>query len=383
MTLLKLLTSIFITLSLLACSQHEKTTPNQETLTLESKPLTTSLYFPGIVQPLKTIVITSPADGVIQDMFFHFGDNVKPNQLLFTISSEKFQTDYKNSLMQYIKTKNEFNTSHSQLMQSEFLHKNELISDDEFKTKQSAYYNAQLALVQAKENLHSMLKQLTVQGFNLDALTIENIDKITQALHAQGDSQQLRITAPAAGVVLLPGKSDGSEGEAKKISKGDLVKQGDVLAVVGDTHGVTIRVNVNEFNINQLKAGQKVKVTGAAFSEFELQGRIEGLDKQGQTNSGGMPIFPVEIVVPTLTAQEQAVIHMGMSAKVEINLSSDAKISVPITAILEKNGATFVRKQDAKSKKIKEVAVKTGLTTADSIVIESGLVPGDQIVFTR
>lgn len=354
----------------------------EESITVVKKPLTSTLFYAGVVQPLKTVVIISPVDGVIQEMLFHYGDRVKAGDKLFTLASEKFQTDYKSALMQYIKAKNDFNTNHSQLMQSEFLHKNELISEDEYKTKKSGFYNAQLALIQARETLNAMLKQLTVHGFNIDDLNIENINKITEALHAQGDSQKLNVKASVSGILLLPAKADG-ESDTKKLGKGDQVKQGDVLAVIGDTQGLTIRVNVNEFNINQLKVGQKVKVTGAAFPDFILQGSIVGIDHQALTNSSGMPTFPVEVNVPLLTEEQQSIIHMGMSAKVEIDMESEPKIVLPISAVFEKNGAAFVKVKDQKTQKMHEVLVKTGQTTLDSIVVEGNLNEGDQIVFTR
>lgn len=129
-----LLKIILLAVILSACGE-KSSKPKQEIVTVTTKPFSTSLYFSGIVQPLKTMVITNPMDGVVHDMLFHYGDKVKPNQLLFAISSEKFRTEYKNMLMQYIKAKNESNTTYGQLVQSEFLHKNELISDDDLKAK--------------------------------------------------------------------------------------------------------------------------------------------------------------------------------------------------------------------------------------------------------
>lgn len=375
----KLLSIIFVLLMLNACGSNDNSSTGKDrVLTVESNVLSTSLFFSGTIQPLKTNVVTSPAEGVIDDMAFHYGDDVKPNQLLFVISSEKFKTDYKNALMQYIKAKNEFTNARSQLTESTFLHKNQLISDDDFKSKQSNYYNAQLSMVQAQDALTLMIKQLAVPGINLDQLNIENISKITQAMNVQGGSQKLRVIAPLSGVALLATKSGGGE-ETKKLEKGDQVKQGDVLAVIGDVNGLSIRISVNEFNINQLKVGQKVKVTGAAFPDIVLDGQITGLDHQGQVATGGMPSFPVEIVVPKLTPAQLAVIHIGMSAKVEIRIEQPKQITVPINAIVQKQGGTFVRKQDEHGK-MQEVAVKTGATTMDEVVIESGLRMGDKIL---
>lgn len=362
-----------------ACKHETSTTEHSNVITVTAKPVTTTLFFSGIIQPLKTVVITSPAEGVIDDMAFHYGDVVKLSDPLFTISSDKFQSDYKNALLQYIKAKTDFTNNLSQLKQAEFLHKNALISDDEFKAKKNNYYSSQLSLVQAKDVLGAMLKQLDVQGFNLYDLSIEDIDKISQAFHTQSISQKLHITAPASGVALLPIKND-SDNQVKKLMKGDQVKQGDVLAMIGDVSGLTIHINVNEFNINQLKIGQKVKVTGSAFADVVLMGKISGIDRQGQVGQGGIPTFPVDIIVPTLTAKQQADIHIGMSAKVEIDIDSEPVITVPLAAIIEKNGLTFVKVKNAKDSTINEVLVRTGQTTLDSVVIESNLHAGDRIV---
>jgi len=371
---------IFVLL-LYTCVHHHRSTMNKSTtVTVTKAPLTTTLYYSGIVQPLKTIVITSPTDGVISDMSFHYGDEVKAGQLLFSISSDKFQTDYKTALMQYIKAKTDFINSQSQMREGQFLHKNQLISDDDFKAKKINYYNAQLTMVQAKETLDSLLKQLDLHGINFNNLTIEDIDKITELLRAQNGTQAIRMVAPAAGVILLPNKGEGSEGELKKVAKGDQMKQGDLLAVVGDVSGLMIHINVSEFNVNQLKVGQKVQVTGAAFPDFTLQGEISAINRQGEPSQGGLPTFPVEIVVPKLAAEAQAVIHMGMSAKVAIEIGGAAKITVPIQAVIQKNGETYVNVKDEKTGKIHEIPVKTGQTTQDSVVIESNLAPGEKIV---
>lgn len=367
-----------LVMSLFACGNHKnKNAVKNEVMTVTEKPLANSFYYTGVIQPIKTVVVTSPAEGVIEHMAFHYGDVVKDKQPLFTVYSDKFQTDYKTALMQYIKAKTEFNTGRSQLTEAEFLHKNELISDDDFRSKQTAFYTAQLSLVQAQDALATMLKQMDVKGYNLYTLTIQDIDKITQALHSQDNSQKLHIMSPASGVALLPIKSD-SESQPKKMTNGEQVKQGEVLAMIGDVSGLAIHINVNEFNINQLKVGHKVKVTGTAFPQYVLEGEIAGLDRQGQISQGGVPVFPVEIIVPKLTKEQQDVIHMGMSAKVEIQIEEQPAITVPIAAVFEKNGVAHVKMQQ--NKKVVDVPVKTGKTTPNAVVIEANLKSGDKIV---
>lgn len=379
----KIIFVILLIVGLYSCAHHHSANEKKHIVQMKvtASNATSTLYYAGNVEPIKTNVVTSPTDGVINEMEFHFGDEVQSGQLLFSISSDKFQTDYKTALMQYIKTKTEYANVQSQLREGEFLHKNQLISDDDYKAKKTNYYNAKLAMVQAKDILDNMQKQIELHGVDLYNLKIEDIDKITRVLHEQNALRQIHIAAPATGVVLLPNKDELS-GELKKISKGDVVKQGEVIAVIGDVSGLMLHINVNEFNVNQLKIGQKVKVTGAAFPDFVLEGDISAINRQAETLPGGLPEFPVEVIVPMLTPKQQAIIHMGMSAKVAIEMGGSSKIRIPIQAVIQKKNKTYVTVKNEKNGKYAEREVKTGETTLDSVVIDSGLEVGAHIVFT-
>jgi multidrug efflux pump subunit AcrA (membrane-fusion protein) len=346
-------------------------------VTVEAHAPGNSLFYAGTIQPLKTVVVPSPADGVIVDMPFQYGEPVKAGQLLYMLSSTKFLSDYKTALLQYVKAKSEFNNSESLMKEGEFLHKNQLISDDDFKMKQTNYYAAQLAFVQAKDSLESLIHQLDMKDVNLYKLTIADIDKITKAMHMQMSSEHLRVIAPSAGIILSPSKN---EEEIKKLIKGDQIKQGDVLAVIGDMSGIAVRIKVNELTVNQLKVGQKVKITGIAFPEDILQGQIKRVDRQGEIANGGLPMFLVEVMVPKLTEKQQHDIHAGMSAKIEISVDESAQVMIPIMAIKEKSGQTFVSVFDEQKKTTNDVLVKAGKTTIDSVAILSGVKPGDRIV---
>lgn len=367
--------SVIAGIMLSACS-NEPNIPGNHLVKIEAQSTSDKLFYTGTIKPIKTLVIPSPADGVVVEMPVQYGEVVKPGQLLFLISSAKFLSDYKSALLQYIKAKSDLNNSQTQLSESEFLHKNLLISDDDFKSKQSNFYTSRLALMQAKDALDILLKQLDIKNVNIDQISIADIEKINDAMHLQKASDNLRILSPVSGVLLSPIKG---EEETKKLIKGDVVKQGDVLAIIGDMNGLSVHIKVNELTINQIKTGQKVEITGIAFPTEILKGRIERVDRQGDINNG-LPSFGVEIVIPTLTKPQQEQIHVGMSAKIEINLNDEKKILVPIAAIKENAGMTYARVYDETSGKINEVLVKTGKTNIDSVTILSGLKAGDQIV---
>jgi multidrug efflux pump subunit AcrA (membrane-fusion protein) len=196
-------------------------------------------------------------------------------------------------------------------------------------------------------------------------------------MHLQASSENLRILAPASGTIFSVNKN---EDETRKIIKGDVVKQGDVLSVIGDMSGLTVHIKVNELTLNQLKIGQAVKVTGIAFSDEILNGEIRRIDQQGEISNGGLPVFSVEVAVPRLTVKQQKEIHVGMSAKVEISLEEKSQITIPITAVMEKDGMSYVKIFDDKKRMFREIPVRTGKTMLDSVIVLSGLKSGDKLV---
>lgn len=377
----KLKVWLLLGFSIILISCHKNNTHPLKTFPVVKERMATTIYYSGILQPLQTALVVSPAEGLVADVTFHYGDTVDAAAPLFVIASEKFQTDYKNALTQYIKAKTDFNNAESQLTESRFLHSNKLISDDDFKTKENNFYTAKLTLLQAKDTLSILLKQLNLKNVNLYNLSIRDIDQIAAVMHLHETTQNLLIRSPAKGVALLPMKGDGNDNQIKKIAKGEQVKAGDVLAMIGDTTGLSIRIHVNEFNINQLQVGQQVKVTGVAFPQFVLSGKIANIDRQGEMSQGGVPTFSVEIIIPTLTKEEQAVIHIGMSAKVAIFIESEAKFTVPLQALFERNGTPFVKIFNKSKNAMRDIPVKTGMTTQDKVVIESAMLKkGDEIV---
>lgn len=365
---------IFLSLIATSCEKNKKTT--NQVITVIEENINQPLYYTGIIKPIKTEVIPSPIDGVIVAMPFSYGEKVKKGQLLFTLSSTKFISDYKTALMQFLKTKNDFNISKSQLKEAEFLHQNELISDDDFKMKQSNFYSAQLAFLQARDALDHLFKQIHVTNIDLNDISITNVDKIKQVMNLQQTSENLNITSPKDGIVLAISKND----ENKKINCGDAIKQGDVLAQIGEMGGLSVNIKVNELAINEIKLGQKVNVEGVAFEEEHLIGTVTSIDKQADVSSANLPTFNVMIQVTQLSEEARKKIYPGMSARVVIFLSQDSKIAIPIKALQEKDGQYFVTKWDAQTQKKSVAAITLSKTTLDKVLVQTGLKKGDQIV---
>src|SRR5690606_28735370 len=100
-----------------------------------------------------------------------------------------------------------------------------------------------------------------------------------------------------------------------------------------DLSGVSLVVEVNEVNLRHVQIGQPVIITGPAFPDIELQGKIVSIDSQARSKSSGLPTFPMRIEVSELTAEHRKQVHVGMSAKVRVLKQQADTLSIPIQAV--------------------------------------------------
>ncbi|MCW5588531.1 MAG: efflux RND transporter periplasmic adaptor subunit [Legionellales bacterium] len=378
---------IFFSLGLTACSSPNKTKSISTNIyTVSARDQVTPLYFTGTIAPLEIVNIASPVDGNVKKLYFRYGERVKKNQELLLLQSDKLMTDYQTALTSFLEAKDKYLASKVQMEGTEELYQAGLIPRNDYQNDKSNLADNYLSYTQAENKLKSILKN--AKGFlNEDAditqLNLEDEAEVQKALNVK--LNELSIQASNYGIILMPIKEGGSSSDdsAKILREGSQVKQGQTLVSLGDFSGLSININVNEININAIKPGQAVKVTGVAFPDITLDGKVMSIDVQAAAaeNGGGLPTFPVTIVVPHLTPQQQETIHIGMSAKVELFIQNGKQIMIPIKAIVEKNGQSYVQLVTSENPlKTQEVLVQTGQPEINDVVIKQGLKVGDKIL---
>lgn len=361
------------------CNLSNSSGPS-ETSTITIQPNTTTLYFTGSIAPLQIFTISSPIDAGVIQKSFEYGETVKPGQVVLILASPQLTQDYQSALADYLKVKKDYKNNEIELRGIDFLKKSGIISENEYINSKSTYYDLQLAYNQARQKLQAILdKTANPVAADIFQVSIENVNDVNKALTKTVNT--LKVIAPTVGVALLPEKGTGnSNNNATPLAIGSQVKTGDALLNIGDMSGLTVEVKVNEMHINDLKVGQAATITGDGFPNITLEGHIAHVAQQAvPSETGGSPVFLVKVVVPNLTNNQRAVIHVGMSAKVKITYSAST-IKIPIQAVFTQNGTTMVYIIDAKTGKKRAVPVVTGGTTLDSVEITQGLKIGDQVV---
>jgi HlyD family secretion protein len=360
--------------------------------TVAESPNVKMLYFNGLVQPKSVRNVSSPVEGEVRKKFFRYGETVSKDAQLLVINSEKLKQDYQQALTEFLKAKELNQTSLKKWRGTEELNKLGFVSKNQYADEKHSLQESTLQFYQAKQKLEEIVGK-TNQNVNeimekIESLRLVDIEKVSKSLKIGHDT--LVIRAPTDGVVLYPerssggGSGGGSGAPSSDLSQGILVgtsiKSGEVLLAIGDLSGLSIKFQVNEVNILKLKHGQSVTITGVAFPDVTLHGTIESIDTQATQGEGGVPVFNVRVVVPTVSAQELSKVHIGMSAKLEIKIASDAQIEIPINAVSQDlhTGAFVHLKKENNT--IEKVPVQTGDTSQDKVVILKGLKPGDQVV---
>src|SRR3990167_2334344 len=130
--------------------------------------------------------------------------------------------------------------------------------------------------------------------------------------------------------------------------------------------GLSAKISISEVDINRIKPGVSVVVTGVAFPGINLTGVVQSISLQAQNanvNYGALGSFEGLIQIPNIPAGAQSLLHVGMTAKVDVQIKSAGQILVPIAAVTQENGQTIVHVQQADGK-IVAVPVVTGETRA-------------------
>ncbi|WP_242601989.1 efflux RND transporter periplasmic adaptor subunit [Legionella yabuuchiae] len=354
---------------------HEKT---DKTYEVHLEALSKTLFFSGIIQPIREYSLTNPMDGVVASMPYHYGQQVKKNTTIFVLNSAELQRHYNDTLTEYLKAKDAYNIAKAKFIGTQDLWEAGLISKNNYLSEKSSLYNARVTLVQATKKLSEMVEK-TGNGDNqrLCSLTLAEFDKVQQALSKKHD--QIFLKARGHGVLLYPPKS--ADDKAGHLGVGSSVKAGQVLALIGDMSGIRVEIDVPEVDIDKIKVGMKANIRSVAYPNDELLGELVAVNAQASSNSAQtLPSFSAIVEVKTLSSSQIEWVKAGMSANIKLMAERANKLMVPIAAVKLKHGQRFVTVKSSTGQ-VQDVLVTTGAAEANKVVIESGLRVGDVVLY--
>lgn len=382
----KLFTLILIlscSLFLFACHKKNKSANGKNILIVTAKshiPIQ-RLFFSGTLAPIATSAVVSQVSGNLSTLDFSYGEKIKEGQRLMVIDSKALADNYRKAVNDFLQKKQAYATQKLTFDGTQALYKAGVTPKNDYINAKTAYDNAVLDYYQAQYTLKKVLKTVNVDVNTIEALSLDETSKVNDVL--QHHFRHVLVVAPASGVALFPLPSDdkSSSGASGKLMVGSNIKEGQLLLTIGDMTGLSATFNVSEVSINKIHNNMPVIVTGNAFPGATLHGFVSAVSAQANqgSSSQGLSMFSVSIKIPTVPEKIMSEIRVGMTAQFEIDLKSAAQIMLPINAVVQKNGKSFVTVLDASGKKT-DVSVVTGETTPTQVVIVKGILGGEKVV---
>ena len=221
---------------------------------------------------------------------------------------------------------------------------------------QAALREAQLALDRA----HKLRTNNTVAQATVDELQAAFDGANARLAAAEKQLADRTVRAPFAGVVGM-----------RRVDVGARVDNDTVLTTLDDLAELEIEFSVPEIYFGQLRPGQQVAATSAAFPGRTFEGRIATIDTRiGQ----GSRAFRVRAVMPN----PDLVLPAGMFMHVTVVLEERPAVLIPEQAVLAEGDSTYVFKLRGERAERREV--RLGQREAGTVEVLGGLAAGDVVV---
>lgn len=178
------------------------------------------------------------------------------------------------------------------------------------------------------------------------SLTIENLRLQREAAakeleDAKEQRENLIIVAPCDGTVA-----------SLNVAEGDEITSGTLIGSILHGEDMNLTISVDELDVVDVEAGQKVTITIDALSDLELTGEVYKIAPVG-SNSGGVTTYDVEL---TFDAAGTGV-RSGMNATGEIEIAStDDTLYVPVEALMTISNKTYVMVADGGTQSLAAMA---------------------------
>lgn len=377
------------------------------TMTATAQPVSSRIAVVGVLEPGANVSVIAPFDGTVRERLFRYGGAVARGDVLLRMDRGEVETRLREARAAEIRARQkvdelktwaqgfevararrtlagaELETTNlrSRVAQSAMLLGRGIIPAEEHRNLLQQQRNQELQLQAAQQDLAATLAR--GDELNLRTAELELANAETKLAEVEADLRNAEVLAPVSGVVLTPPEQPGAGQRAATIEVGSRVSRGQAMFNLGDLAGFLVRGQVDEIDVNSVRPGQAVTVTGDAFAGEVLTGRVASVAAQASAEQGGlgrgMPSFAVSIAITDLTEAQRARLAVGMSASLSIiTHQRDDAVVLPPQAVRDEDGTRVVRVREGL--RIVSRPVTLGISTPEGVEIRSGVNPGDVVV---
>lgn len=338
---------VFVVVGIIVGTFIFRNSNNSNIYTVSRETLTSSIEVSGNYEIAATVAVTSPSKGIITKFDVKNGDTVKKGAQLFYVASTATPADQASAYSTLVTDQVTYQQALNTRRKTQAAVDSEHDTDKNYGSAETyAQRSTRTAAEVANDNAWDDLRSAQAA--------------LQSAQIAYNNTQSAWAVAPADGTVV---------NLQKKV--GDGVGTETVL-IVADYSNPHIVIPINEVNIAKLAVGQTAEITFDALPGKSFKGSVIGIDGVGTISQGEITYNvtlslddPSDLLKPSMTA----------NATIE-TLHKDDVLTVPTTAITNKDGKSYVLKEGSKG--LTEIVTgDTGLTKTEVV---SGLSEGDKIV---
>ena len=278
--------------------------PEEEAVSVQSAPaeirdLRITAEATGELEPVLKVEVKSKASGEILELHVDSGDEVEPGTLLAEVDPRDVNNAFEQAEADLAVARERMNIAEAQLERSKELLDVEVITAQEYESKQLEYANARSSLVRASTNL--------------ELATLRRTD--------------VTIRAPMAGTIL-----------EKQVEAGQVIQSatqnvsgGTTLFMMANLDDMRVRTLVDETDMGQLTSGMIATVRVEAFPDRTFQGEIEKIEPQAVVNQN-VTMFPVIVLLDN----RAGLLKPGMNAEVEVLVDERQQtLTVPNSGVVQ------------------------------------------------
>jgi RND family efflux transporter MFP subunit len=198
------------------------------------------------------------------------------------------------------------------------------------------------------------------QALAAEASSVARVQSARAMVQLQGVRlSQTQVRAPDAGVI-----------SARQATQGSVVGAGTELFRLIRQGRIEWRAEVTAAEIGRIPLGAPVVIVAASGQQLQGKVRMVAPSVDAQTRNA---LVYVDLPAPTGSARA------GMSAKGEIMLGQSLALTVPQTAVVVRDGFSYVYTLGA-DQKVSQVKVQTGRQSGERVEVLSGLKPDARVV---
>lgn len=304
----------------------------------------------GQIEPRKQVSVKSKIAGLVRRIYVEVGEQVKVGDPLFDIAPDPTPVEFAEASRQVELSEVTFDNVKREYERVKTLREKNLISNQEYESKQAEYEEAELRLKLSREKL-ALIESGSAQ------LADRQVDNI--------------IKSPINGTVL-----------SCELEEGDPVvpltsyQSGTELMALAYMDDLIFKGNVDEIDVGKLKVGMEVELEVGALPKAEVVGRLTRISPKAHREEGAT-MFEVEAEI---TESGTSFLRAGYSANANVMITKRTDILVaPERLIRMEDSAATCEVMDSVGV-ITERPVTVGLSDGMNIEITSGLEEGELLV---